>query len=209
MAVKKTEERSRSALSMKNFIGTTLIGGVVFLMPLVFIVALIGKAFQVLEVAVQPVSNLLPEVQVAGIAPAAILTAVVMLLLCFTAGLLARSRPAQKLYRRLDSVLTQMIPGYAWAKGMTGSLSDQEAEAVLSPVLVRFDDQSQIGFEVDRTEEGLVAVYLPAAPNAREGATSFVDADRVETIDASLGAVVKSYKSLGRGSIVALLNKPK
>lgn len=193
---------------MKKLIRTTLIGGVVFLVPLVFVVVLVGKAFQVLKVVVTPMSDLLPPDHIAGVAPAVILTAVVMLLLCFAAGMLARSRPARVLYQKLDETLIQIIPGYSWAKGMTGNLSDDEAEATLSPVLVRFDDQYQIGFEVDRSEAGLVAVYLPAAPNAREGAISFVEPDRVEPIKAGLGQVARSYKHLARGSLATLLDKP-
>ena len=134
----------------------------------------------------------------------AVLTILLMFVLCLLAGLIARSDKAKVLYAKFDNFLLQLIPGYAWTKGITGGLSDEEAETVLKPVLVRFDDQCQIGFEVDRTENGLVAVYMPAAPNAREGSISFVEADRVESIKAGLGGISKSYKNLGRGSAALL-----
>jgi uncharacterized membrane protein len=189
---------------MRKFIRTTLIGGLVFLIPLVFVVVLVGKSFQILKVVATPLSKFLPPGAIFGMAPAVVLTAVIMTILCFLAGVLARSGLAQQFYAKLDDLLLQIIPGYAWAKGMTGSLSDEDAEAVLKPVLVRFDDQSQIGFEVDRTESNLVAVYLPSAPNAREGAVAFVEASRVEVLDTGLTSVAKSYKSLGRGSAAML-----
>ena len=91
-------------------------------------------------------------------------------------------------------------------KGVTGGIRDDEAEKVLKPVLVRFDDYSQVTFEADRTVEGMVAIYLPDAPNPRSGSVSYVTADRVEPIDTSFMAVVRTYKHLGRGSADILGN---
>ena len=128
------------------------------------------------------------------------LTVVVMLLSCLLVGMLARSPWGQKVNEKLDAVLLQMIPGYAWVKGITGSIRDEDAEEVLKPVLVRFDDQSQLAFEVDRAADGLVAVYLPGAPDPRSGAVSYVTDDRIQPVDAEFTAVVKLCKNLGRGS---------
>jgi len=85
-------------------------------------------------------------------------------------------------------------------QGVTGDISDQEADRVLKPVLVQFDDQAQLAFEVDRVDESLVAVYLPGAPDPRAGALSYVTADRVSPVDATFRTVAKACKKLGRGS---------
>ena len=74
----------------------------------------------------------------------------------------------------------QAICDHAWVKGMTGEIHDEDAEEVLKPVLVRFDDQFQLAFEVDRTADGLVAVYLPGSPDPRSGAVSYVTGDRIQ-----------------------------
>ena len=189
---------------MKNLIRTTLVGGVLFLIPLVFVVLLIGKSFKILKVVTQPLATWIPSDYFGGPAPVVVLTSIIMFVLCFVVGLLAYSPPARRMHAKLDAILLQIIPGYAWAKGMTGSLSDDDAEEVLKPVFVRLDDMSQIGFEVDRTEAGLVAVYLPAAPNAREGSVGYFEQDRIEPITAGLKSVVQCYKKLGRGSATML-----
>lgn len=93
-----------------------------------------------------------------------------------------------------------MISGYAWVKGITGGIRDDDAEDLLKPVLVRFDDQTQLAFEVDRAADGLVAVYVPGAPDPRSGAVSYVTGDRVQAVNAEFKAVVKICKNLGRGS---------
>ena len=67
-------------------------------------------------------------------------------------------------------------------------------------MLVRFDDQFQLAFEVDRASDGLVAVYVPGSPNPRSGVVSYVTGDRIRPLDAKFKAVLKVYHDLGRGS---------
>ena len=192
---------------MKNLprlIRTTLIGGVLFLIPLVFVVVVFGKAFQIMKVVATPLGKLIPVESFAGFAIVEILTVLVMILCCLFAGMIARSPWGQKVSKKLDAVLLQMIPGYAWVKGITGDIHDENAEDVLKPVLVRFDDQFQLGLEVDRAADGLVAVYLPGSPDPRSGAVSYVTGDRIQPVNAGFKAVVKICKNLGRGSTVIL-----
>jgi len=178
----------------------TLIGGFVFLIPLVMVVVIFGKAFQIVKVLAQPLDHLLPIDTVVGVAFVDFLTVVLMVVLCLLAGFAARSSFAQKLYGKVDAVLLKFIPGYGWIKGVTGSISDEEAEILLKPVLARCDDQAQVGFEVDRSEDGLVAIYIPGAPDPRSGSLIYMTPDRVQPIDAGFQAVLMSFKRLGCGS---------
>jgi uncharacterized membrane protein len=186
--------------SLRRLIRTTLIGGVLFLIPLVFVVVVFGKAFQIMKVVATPLGKLIPVESLAGFAVVEILTAFIMILCCLLAGTLARSPWGRKANEKLDTILLQVIPGYAWVKGITGGIRDDDAEDLLKPVLVKFDDQTQLGFEVDRADDGLVAVYVPGAPDPRAGAVSYVTGDRIEPVDAGFRAVLKICKNLGRGS---------
>jgi uncharacterized membrane protein len=183
---------------------TTLIGGALFLIPLVFVVMILGKAFQIMKVIAKPIGRLIPVDSVAGVALVEVLTVFIMILSCLLAGMLARSPWGQRVNQKLDALLLQMIPGYAWVKGMTGEIQDEEADAVLKPVLVRLDDQFQLALEVDRAADGLVAVYLPGAPDPRSGVVSYVTADRIQPVNAGFKTVVKICKNLGRDSTAIL-----
>jgi uncharacterized membrane protein len=185
---------------MRQLFRTTLIGGVLFLVPLVFVVVVVGKAFQIMKTIAVPIGKLIPVESVAGIAIVPIITSLVLILSCLLAGLIARSPAGRKVYQKLDTALLQMIPGYAWVKGITGNISDEDAEEILKPVLVRFDDQCQLAFEVDRVADGLVAVYVPGAPDPRAGTISYVTSDRIQPVDAGFKSVTKICKNLGRGS---------
>jgi uncharacterized membrane protein len=197
--------------AMKNFrdlIWITLIGGFIFLIPLVFVVVVVGKAFQIMKTVAVPLGNMIPYETVGGFALVPILTGLILFFSCLTAGMLARSPPGRKIYAKLDAALLHIIPGYAWIKGVTGGISDEDADEVLKPVLVKFDDQSQLAFEVDRTANGLAVVYMPGAPDPRSGTISYVTSDRIQAIDVDFKVVTKICKNLGRGSSDLLSTQP-
>ena len=185
---------------MRETIRATLLGGVVFLIPLVCIVVFVGKAFQIMKAVGQPVAKLIPVETVAGIAFIEVVTAVILIASCLIAGLVARSPLGRAVYARLDAMLLNVIPAYAWLKSVTADVTDEEVEAAFEPVLVRFDDQYQLAFEVDRVGDTIVAVFLPGAPDARSGAVSYVEADRVKQVEADFRAISRTCKKLGRGS---------
>jgi len=93
------------------------------------------------------------------------------------------------------------VPGYTFIKGYTDSIQKSEETAKsLIPVLVKFDDNSQIGFEVERLENSQVVVFLPGAPNPWSGSVAYFDAERVKQLDISVHQAVLNIKRLGKGS---------
>ncbi len=186
---------------MREIIRTTLIGGVVFLIPVAAIAMIIGKAFQFLKIVATPLANLIPINSLAGLALVELLTALLLLVVCLLAGLIAKSKPAQRVYRRIDKLLLLLIPGYSWVKGVTGDISDTEAKELFRPVFIRLDDQYQLGLEARRTDDGLVAVYLPGAPDMRSGTLAYVTADRVQAVDVGFKEFSKAFTTLGRASL--------
>ena len=154
---------------MRKFILTTVLGGVLFLIPFVLVVVLLGKGFMIMRTIAEKVDMLLPWDSVAGLPIVDVLAVLFLISCCFIAGLVARSSWARDLRNRVDDLLLQLVPGYAWIKGMTGNVSNEEASTKFKPIWIRLDDQYQVGFEVERCEGGLVAVFLLGAPVPREG----------------------------------------
>ncbi len=190
---------------MKKFLTTTALGGILFLVPLVFVVLILGKAYELMLRVAEPISRLLPSDTIAGVGILNLIAIAVMLLLCLLAGLIARSRPARRLYNRFDRVLLELIPGYAWTKALVSSLGDTgEVTEKFKPVLVRLDDQMQLGFEMERTDTDLVVVFFPGAPDVRSGSVAYVEASRVSTAEGNLLAINKSLKLMGIGAVKLL-----
>ena len=185
---------------MREAIRATLLGGVVFIIPLVCVVVLVGKAFQIMKTIGTPLSRIMPVETLAGVAFVEIVTALLLFGCCLAAGLAARSQRGQILHRKLDEVLMNLLPGYAWVKGMTGDISDQDARQTFQAVLVQFDDQYQVGYMVDQINSDVVVVYLPGAPDARAGAITLVAAERLRSLDLDFGTVARLCKKLGQGA---------
>ena len=125
----------------------------------------------------------------------------VVLLVCLLAGLVARRATAQRLRNKVDQILLGSFPGYAFVKGLAENIQQgQELSTSFVPVLVRFDDFWQVAFETDRSPGGIVALYLPGAPNPWSGSVVFVVAERVRKLQVPVTEALKMIRALGRGS---------
>lgn len=182
-----------------RFLKDAVLGGVVFLIPLTVVAVVMGKAINLVQVISIPISEALPLTTVFGVALENLVAVVLIIVACALAGMLARSVVGRSLYSWLDAQLLQRVPGYAYLKSMASGLT-HEQQKILKPVLVRFDDQSQIAFEVERTPEGDVVIFLPDAPEAKSGSVSMVTTDRVEPLNVEFNAIVKSLNAMGRGT---------
>ncbi len=178
---------------------TTILGGVIFLIPLAFVVIVLTKAFEVSMLLAKPIERLVPIEHLAGIALLDIIAIILLLVICFVAGLVAKSAAVAKRVNRLDGILINIIPGYAVAKGIVSGAANKDGTTPdLSPVLVRFDDYEQIAFEIERMGDRCV-VFLPGSPSAWSGASVIVDTARVTALDLPPHQAVKLLRLMGRG----------
>ena len=183
-----------------NFLKTTVLGGIMFLIPISVVVLILGKVYHLMARIAAPLANWIPIDEVGGIAKANLLAIIVMVLVCFLAGLASKSRLAARLVDSLESGLLQFIPGYAFFKGMTGTVAGDHDQAQLAPVLARFDDSWQVAFQADKLADGRVVLYIPGAPNPWSGSLVVVSEGRVQPLDRTMAAVVRNLRALGRGS---------
>jgi uncharacterized membrane protein len=181
-----------------HFIRTTLVGGVLFLIPIVCVSYILGKAHRLMKTAAAPLDKWIPLDHLFGVALVDILAVLLMIISCFLAGLLARGPRAQKVSSTIDEKLLMAIPAYAFLKGFAGSMSD--LDDVLKPVMVKLDDSAQIGLEVERKVGGLVAVYLPGSPSPWSGSLVYATEDRVDPLNLTVPQTFKLLRVMGRGS---------
>lgn len=179
---------------------STVLGGVLFLVPVVFLAIILTKAFELSMLLAKPAEKFLPLDRMAGVALIDVLAVTIILIVCFFAGLVARRGRLFGHMTRLDDFLIDILPGYAVTKGIIGGLADEESAAsILQPVLVRFDDYEQMAFEVERLEDRVV-LFLPGSPSAWSGASLIVAADRVTKLNLPPHQVVSLLRVMGRGS---------
>lgn len=183
-----------------GFIKTTLIGGLLFLIPFVILIAVLGKAIKTMIFVVRPIEEMIPLETIGGIAVIHILSFLFVILLCFLAGLMARSSSGKRSFNWLDSKLIMLIPGYSFVKSFAGTMEKDESKKVMIPVLAKLDDQTLLGFEVERLSDGQVVVFLPGSPDTTSGTVAYMTEDRIERVDIDFAQTFKILKTLGRGS---------
>ena len=178
---------------------TTVIGGLVFLLPLIVVISVVGKGVALLAQVATPLATRLPEGEVGGVAIATLVTLGLLLLICYGAGMLARAAVGRRMSESFENRLHALYPRYTVIKAMTQGLRSDTDEHAVKPVLVTFDDHQCPAMEVERTAEGRVVVFLPGAPDPWSGNVVVVRPERVEPLGADMPALNRSLKGLGRG----------
>jgi len=183
-----------------DFIKTTLVGGVLFLIPLVIVIVMLGKAHSLTRGIVEPLAQALPMQEIAGIGAAKVLAAFILLLIAFGAGLLARTGPGKRLTARIESVILRKVPGYTLLKNMTDeSLASQSGEKI-KVALANLDDAWLLAFIMEEGADGLLTVFVPSAPTPTAGSLYFLRADQIRRLDIPVRDAVKCIMQLGVGS---------
>ena len=185
-----------------SYLKATVVGGIVFLIPIAVLLLIIGKVMVPLKALAGKVAPILPVESVAGFVVLNLIALALILLFCMLAGLAAQSATGKRIVTKLEDNLLSSIPGYSFVKGLGDSLkqSDELAEDFI-PIALRFDESIQIAFEIERQEEGMVAVYLPGAPNPWSGSVVYVTSDRVKRLEMTVTEAVKNIRMLGKGSL--------
>lgn len=189
---------------MFRFIRTTILGGLLFLFPVVISVAIIGKALEFINKLSAPLAGLLPIDSIGGLAVVTLLALGILVLICFLTGLAARTALAGQLVQSLETKVLGKIPAYNLLKSKAESVLRPEDIGGMRPVLGRFDDSWQLAFEIERIPGGKVVVFLPGAPDPWSGSVSVMTEDRITPLDLTVKSAGDIMRRLGKGSTEAL-----
>ena len=77
--------------AISRFVGTTILGGVLLLTPIVVLGFVLSKAFDIVRRGLKPLTSLIPDTLGSGPTMTAILAISILAFLCFLAGLSART----------------------------------------------------------------------------------------------------------------------
>jgi uncharacterized membrane protein len=189
--------RSRSVQRFFNFIKSTVVGGIFVLVPLVLLCIVLGQAATFAYNIIHPVIVLMPVKNVSTVSLAFAIAILAIVLICFLAGLLARTAVSQWFVGSLEQVILTFVPGYGLMKSMGQGWVGVSEEEPHQPVMVRFDDAEQIGFVMDSLANGRLVVFLPDVPTPWSGTLVFVGADRVTPLPLSTKEAIECLRRLG------------
>jgi uncharacterized membrane protein len=185
---------------MKNFLKTTLVGGVMFLVPVALVLVVLKHAMALAGKVAQPIAANFPQAEVAGIAVVSLVAALILLLIAFGAGLLARTSSGRRVTQWFEESILGGMPQYRMVKSMAEGLTQVESGAGMQPVIVRTDDGWQLAYRLEELAGGWTALFVPQAPTPMSGNVMYVPTHRVQALSIGMPAAMKLVKSIGVGS---------
>lgn len=186
--------------SLSQFLKTTVIGGLVVLVPVAVSVYIISAVIKKVLSVLAPIAKELHVQSVGGVAVVEIVAILVVFAACFFFGLLVRTAVGQSLGSWIEEKVLNLLPGYRLIKKVSLQFAGGSEAAHWSPVLIKVGDSRQIGFLVEEHSSGEVTVFIPSAPAVSIGAVHMVKAELVQKLDVSMRQVVDCLTQLGIGS---------
>ena len=187
-----------------NFLKTTLLGGVIVVLPAWLAVLLVLKALTHLEIFVKPVSSHLPQ----GAAHPRAIAILVLVGLCFLVGAAIQTAIGRKAERAAERGVLEKIPGYTVLRSLASRLSDHAETASFQPTLVEMEEALVPAFIVEQHSGNRCTVFIPSVPTPMAGAVYIIDNSRVHPLDLPAVSVMQCISRWGGGSdkLVAALD---
>jgi uncharacterized membrane protein len=187
----------------RNFLRTTLIGGMVALAPITLIILMFRWMINLIGRTLTPLVNTL--MQESDPNPYLkfllyLITFAATLLFFFIIGLIVRTRLSVFLNKAEDKYLKK-IPGYKLAKETVQQFFGKNRSFFKEVVLVDIFNSGVLmtGFITDDQGE-IITVFVPTGPNPTSGNIYHLPADRVNRTGASVDNGMKTIISCGSGS---------
>jgi uncharacterized membrane protein len=186
--------------SIKEFFKATVIGGLMFLVPVVLVLVVLGKALQFAGKVAQPIARTLPVSHMGGVAVATLIAVAILLLIALLAGLAARTGPGRRVTHWFEESILGGMPQYRMVKSLAEGLTQLENGTGMRPVLMRGDEGWMLGYQMEELPNGWRVIFLPASPTPMSGNVIYAEAARVQTLDLSMSEAMQLVKRLGIGS---------
>lgn len=193
--------------SILKIIKATFLGGILFLAPLILVLVLLEKGYHIVQKITDPIVNSLPRVKFMGFALQEIIGVTIIVLICFIAGLLAKTVYAKNLVRKIEDNILSFVPGYAFMKNMNESIMGFESNEDLKVIMVPTDAGWQFAFLIEQINDNDFTVFIPDAPNPWSGSVVIVEKKDIREIEITQKQALACIRKLGYGSKELLKNK--
>ncbi len=182
-----------------SMIRATLVGGILFLVPLGVLLLIFSEVMELALVFAQPIADWFKVDDFVGLALAHLIALAILIVICLAAGLAAKSVILSKQMDRLDHAFQGVLLGYMLIKTLIAGEISAEKEEVTRPVVrVAVGGGVRFGFEMERDDEtGEVIVYLPGTPDPGTGIVMSVSSDVVTKSNLPATKVLKSIRFYG------------
>jgi uncharacterized membrane protein len=182
-----------------QFLKSTVIGGLLVLVPLVVLGVIIVRTGMLVYDQILPLLRMLPLESARATTLAVLLAILSLVAACFLAGLAAQTRLIRRLIDRTEQQILSHIPGYELMKNVGENLAGIEGQDARKTVLARIADSYQLGFLMDTLADGRHLVFIPGVPRVLVGALHILSPGQVQMLAMPVNQTLEALGRLGVG----------
>lgn len=183
-----------------EFIKTTIVGGLLFLLPIAATALICFKAGKMAAEVAAPLADKLPLPKAEAVILLYLFATILAVLLSFIAGVFIRVIPYErKIMPYLEDRFLRRFPPYMAAKKYTNLIAGMEINEGMKPALVRIVNVWQLGFVIEQVNESNVVAFVPSAPDPSSGDIFIVSNDAVSFLSVPNADVVQCIEKSGKG----------
>jgi len=194
---------------LREFVKSTLIGGLLVILPLGVFAFVLVWVFNLIRRIISPLTRyVMARSEHEGII-VDILVLLVLVCVCFLVGAVVRTRLGKWLYGLIEANLLRRAPGYSMIKETANHFLGENKKSPFSSVaLARIfgNDTMASVFVTDTHADGSYTVFMPTGPNPTSGNIYHLKAENVYPVDVPVEDAMRSIISCGAGSS-ALVSK--
>jgi uncharacterized membrane protein len=182
--------------TLAEFTKTTLIGGVLIILPIYLAALLLAKTVKGILELLSPVTSQIP----AAVEFRQVLAIALLVAVCFIVGLIVRTGPGLRAKNAFERSVLEKLPGYTFLRGLTGRLTGRSEEHTLQPALVEIEEALVPALIVEELDDGSYTVLVPSAPTPMAGSIYILPRDRVHPVDIPLTKAIGVFTKWGTGA---------
>ena len=186
----------------QTFLKTTLLGGLMVILPVTIIFAVFGWLYIKVTGWIQPLTNIVVKMAGLGEFLSDLIVIGVIVGFCFLIGLAVKTQVGRFVHTRLESKVLKIAPGYTLVKETVLQFLGRKESPFSKVALVQiFENQTKAtAFITDEHEDGYYTVFVPTGPNPTSGQIFHLPGRFVHPINIGIDVAMKSIISCGAGS---------
>jgi uncharacterized membrane protein len=190
--------------ALLKLLKATIVGGLLFLLPLILVVLLLGHAMKLAAKVARPISQMVGLQGLLGPAGEEAFAILILVVISIIAGIVASTALGKAMMRWTENSFLGGLPQYRLMKSMAEGLAQIETADGATPALINVEDGWQLGYSLEQLQNGWVAVFVPQSPTPMSGNIMYLPAQRVRPLDIPMMEAMGIVKSMGVGSAKAL-----
>jgi len=182
------------------FLKTTLIGGLVIVLPVSLGILLLEQMIQSATTFALPFAQLMPFVHDSLATHSRIAGVVALLVVSFLSGLLARTQWAARAGAAVERTVLNRMPLYPLLRRLAQRFTGENERNELVPALLEtVPGADLLVFVIERHSDCRATVLVPTAPSVVVGQIMIVDGARLRILDATMPQILRSVARWGTG----------